>query len=86
LCGLQPPPKCRIVDVVGEGLLALDLDDGNQLAVTRLELRGAVDTDLLQLEVELVPESANLRERAPAEVAPVRVIDDDPRLRDRAHA
>ena len=40
--------------VVGEASAPRDLDDGNPLAVLRLELRIAVDRDLTQLEAELV--------------------------------
>ena len=40
--------------VVDEAPLAADLDDGDPLAVLRLELRDAVDRDLAQLEAELV--------------------------------
>src|SRR2546430_1519591 len=83
LCGLQPPPEARLVDVVREGLLALDLNDRDQLAVARLELRVSVDRDLLELELEIVPERAHLRERPLAEVTALGVVDGD--LRDRGH-
>jgi len=71
------------VDVVGEGLLAVDLNDWDQLAVARLELRVSVDRDLLELELEIVPERAHLRERPLAEVTALGVVDGDPR--DRGH-
>jgi hypothetical protein len=77
LCGLEPPPERRLVHVVGEDPLAVDLDDGDQLAVGRLELWVAVDRDLLQLEPELVAERPDLRERTLAEVAPGTVINRD---------
>jgi hypothetical protein len=72
------------VDVVREDLLPVDLDDRDQLAVARLELGRAVDRDLLQLELELLPQRAQLRERPLAEVAAVRV--ENRNLRDRAPA
>ena len=50
---------------------------GSQLAVGGLELRVTVDRDLPELESELVVQGAHLRERPLAEVAPVRVVDDD---------
>jgi len=42
------------MDVVDEPTLPGDLDDGDPLAVLRLERRVAVDLDLTQLEAELV--------------------------------
>jgi hypothetical protein len=65
------------VDVVGEDLLALDLDDRDQLPVARLELGVAVDRDLLERELELGVQRANLRECPLAKVAPRAVVDDD---------
>ena len=41
---------------VDERLLAVDLDDREQLAVAGFEVRIAVDQNLLELEAELVPE------------------------------
>ena len=41
-------------DEVDERLHVVDLDHRNQLAVARLELRIAVDRDLLEVEPELV--------------------------------
>jgi hypothetical protein len=52
LCEL-PPQRVRR-DEVDERLHAVDLDHGDQLAVARLELRIAVDRDLLELEPQLV--------------------------------
>ena len=40
--------------VVDEPPFSVDLDDGNPLAVLRLELGHAIDRDLGQLEAELV--------------------------------
>ena len=42
------------MDVVDEASRSVDLDDGDPLAVLRLELGIAVDRDLPQLEAELV--------------------------------
>jgi hypothetical protein len=54
LCVDLAPESVRL-DVVDEGPLAVDLDDRKPLAVASLELRVAVDPDLLQLERELGP-------------------------------
>jgi hypothetical protein len=86
LCGRQTAPEGLFVDVVGEDLLALDLDDWDQLPVGRLELGIAVDRNLLELEVKLLPERADLCERPFAKVTAVRVVNDDARFRDIAHA
>jgi hypothetical protein len=79
LCGLEATPESGLVHVVREGPLAVDLDDGDQLAVGRLELRVAVDGDLLELERELFAERPNLRQRTFAKMAVGRVVDDDSR-------
>ena len=63
--------------VVGERALAVDLDDGDQLAVARLQLGVAVDRDLLELEPELALKLSDRRPRALAEVAVARVVEDD---------
>jgi len=65
------------VDVEGEDLVPVDLDDGDQLAVARLELGVAVDRDLLKFEVKLLTEPAYLYECALTEVAILGVVDDD---------
>ena len=77
MCGREPAPESLLVDVIREDLLAVDLDDRDQLAVARLELRVAVDRDLLELELELVAEGPHLRERPLAEVAALGVVDDN---------
>ena len=65
----EPPAKrCRI-DEVDEFLLAVDLDDRDQLAEARLQLGVPVDRDLLELEPELVPSLDERRSRALTEVA-----------------
>jgi len=86
LCGLQAASEGGLVHVVGEGLPAADLDDGDQLAIGGLELLVTVDRDLPEVESELVVQGAHLRERPLAEVAAVRVVDDDSRATDRGHA
>ena len=61
--------------VVGEDLLAVDLDHGNQLAVATLELGVAVDRHLFELEPQLRVQSAHALERPLAEVTAVSVVD-----------
>jgi hypothetical protein len=70
--------------VVGKTPPAVDLDHRDPLAVRRLELRVPADVDLAQVERELLAKPAQLLERALAEVAALRVIDDY--LRDRSPA
>ena len=79
---LQPSPERLLVDVVGEDALAVDLDDGDPLAVARLELGVAVDRDLLELEAELLVQSAHLPHGPLAEVTIRGGVDDDFRDRD----
>jgi hypothetical protein len=50
LCGLEAAYESRLVNVVGEDALALELDYGQPLAVPSLELGIAADVDLLELE------------------------------------
>jgi hypothetical protein len=78
----EPPAKGFDVDEVREDLLAVDLDDGNQLAVAALELRVAGDVDLLELESELVAQGVERLAGALAQVAARRPVEDN--LRDRA--
>src|SRR5581483_11481717 len=83
LC-VQFPRKRGRVDVVDERALAVDLHHRQPLAVARLEVGDAADVHLLELELVRLP---HLGERCPrplAEVAVVRVVDDDPRDRDPA--
>jgi hypothetical protein len=74
---LEAPPEGALVEVVDERAGAVDLDDGQPLAVRRLELRVAGDVDLLELEAELVAQPDELRARALAEVAPLGVVERD---------
>ena len=50
--------------MVGEAAPPVDLDDGDPLAVLRLELGDAVDLDLAQLEAELVRAADTTRRAA----------------------
>jgi hypothetical protein len=74
------------VHVVGEAPPAVDLHDRQPLPVLGLQGGVAADVDLAQVEAELVPERAHLRERALAEVTALRVVDDDFGARDRCLA
>jgi hypothetical protein len=65
------------LDVVCEAAPAVDLDDRQPLAVLGLERLVAGDVDLAEPETELVLEGSQLRQRPLAEVATLRVIDDD---------
>jgi hypothetical protein len=47
------PPQGRLVDVVDEGALAVDLHHRQPLAVTRFQLRVVGDVDLRVRETEL---------------------------------
>jgi hypothetical protein len=68
-----------LLQVVDEPPLAVDLDHRQPLAVRPLELGIAADVDLLEIEVELVAQAGDLLPRALAEVAALRVEDDDAR-------
>jgi hypothetical protein len=61
------------IDVVDERALAVDLDHGQPLAITRLELVVARDVDFAQLEAELLFELDQNRPRPLAEVTALRV-------------
>jgi hypothetical protein len=67
LCGQGAPEPLR-GDVIDEHPPAVDLDDGEQLAVTRLEFGVAFDVDLLELEAEL---GAHLSHGVPRALAQV---------------
>jgi hypothetical protein len=72
-------PDERIdVDVVGEGLLAVDLDDRQQLAVASLELRIAGDVHLVEVELDVGPDRRERRPRPLAEAAIPRRVENDP--------
>jgi hypothetical protein len=82
LCGQLAPERVGL-DVVDERPHAVDLDHGKPLPVARLELGVAPDVNLLQLEAELLAQGRDLRTRTLAEVASLRVVEDDARATDR---
>ena len=65
------------VHEVREGALTVDLDDRQELAVSRLELVVVADVDQPELEVNLSPKRLGDRERASAEAAVGSVKDGD---------
>src|SRR5207302_7424386 len=76
LCSEAAPEPLRL-DVIDERADAVDLHDGDQLTIARLELLVAGDVDLAQVELELGAQLVELRPRALAEVAALRAIEDD---------
>ena len=75
-CGELAPERLRL-DVVGADALAVDLDNGNQLAVARLELGVTVDCDLDELEPKLVPKLDELGPCTFAEMATLGLVKED---------
>jgi hypothetical protein len=67
------------MDVVHESPSAVDLHDGNPLAVGGLELGIAVDRDLPQLEAELLSRGGDHPPGGRTEVAARRGVEDDRR-------
>ena len=65
------------MDVVGEGLLAVDLDDRQQLTVASLELRIAGDVHLVEVELDVLPDRSERRPRPLAEAAVLRRVEND---------
>jgi hypothetical protein len=65
------------VDEVGERPLAVDLDDGEQRPVARLEARIAVDRHDLELERRPAAHRLDDGERGLTQVAAGRCVDDD---------
>jgi hypothetical protein len=65
------------LDVVGEAPPSVDLDDREPLPVLGLERLVAGDVDLSEPKAELGLEGPNLCQRPLAEVAALRVVDDD---------
>jgi hypothetical protein len=74
------------LDEVREPPPAVDLHDGQPLAIRLLQMGYAGDVDLPKLEPELVPELSKLLECALAEVTAPRVVERDLRLTGRCHA
>jgi hypothetical protein len=66
-------------DVVDEGTLAVDLDDRQPLAIASLEVGIAADVNLDELELALCARLLQHRARPLAEVAPLRMKEDDAR-------
>jgi hypothetical protein len=75
---MQLATERRRIDVVDEGALAVDLDHGQPLAIPRLQLGVAADVDFAEVEAELVTRLGDDRAGPLAEVAPLRVVEDDP--------
>ena len=66
------------IHVIDESALAVDLHNRQPLAILRLEPRIPADVDFLELEVGLFADLFENRARAFAELAALRVIQDDP--------
>ena len=86
LCGRELPPEGLGLDVIRADALAVDLDHGNQLSISGLQLGIPVDPDLCDAETQLGTQARQLRLRALTEVAAGRRVDDDRRTTDRAPA
>ena len=69
--------KSLWIHVIDESALAVDLHNRQPLAILRLESRVPADVDLVELEVGLLADLFENRARAFAEVAALRVIEDD---------
>jgi hypothetical protein len=78
LCGQRTTESFRR-DVVDERSPPVDLDDGQHLAVARLELGIAADVDLLEVEAELRLRADDNLARALAQVAAGGVVETDAR-------
>src|SRR5215211_403222 len=74
------------MDVVVEGLDAVDKNDGDPFAVAGLELRDAGDVSLDEIELDLRAHAADNRARGVAQVAPAGGDELDPEARGRGHA
>ena len=69
--------KCLDLQVIGETPPSVDLDDGQPLAIRGLQSVVAADVDLAQRVAELGLQVPQPSDRDLAEVAPLRVVDDD---------
>ena len=76
--GFQAGAEALRVDEVGERLLAVDLDNGQQLAVATFELEASCDVDQLEIEVDLAADLIDDLECSFAEAAACSVVDGDP--------
>jgi len=72
------------IHVVDESALAVDLNDREPFAIASLELDVAADVDLVELEVDLLPDLLQEPARPLAEMTSLCVVEDD--LRDRCRA
>ena len=79
--GLQPGAERIRGHEVRKRALTIDLDDRQELAVARLELRIASDVHEIELELEVGTSLAHDFERTLAEVAARRVVERDPAQR-----
>ncbi len=79
--GLQPGAESIRRHEVRKRALTVDLDDRQELAVARLELRIASDVHEIELELEVGTGLAHDFERTLAEVAARRVVERDPAQR-----
>ena len=70
--------------VVREASAPVDLHDGKPFPILRLQMLYAADVDLVEVEIELCTERAQLFERALTQMAALRVVDDY--LRDKGRA
>ena len=77
MCGYFAP-KSIWIHVIDESPLAIDLHNRQPLAILRLEARIPADVDFVELEVSLFADLFEDRARAFAEVAALRVIQDNP--------
>jgi hypothetical protein len=77
LCELSPQ-RVRL-DEVRERALAVDLDDGQPLAVAGFQLRVAADVDLLELELKVRADCLDRAASRGAEVATLGVVEGDAR-------
>jgi hypothetical protein len=76
LCGYFAP-KGIWIHVIDESALAVDLHDREPLAILRLEPGIPADVNFIEFEVDLLADLFENRARAFAEVAALRVIEDD---------
>jgi hypothetical protein len=73
----EPAAEGVDVDVVREDLFAVDLDDGDQLAIASLELDVTGDVDLLELEVDLRTQPREGRASSVAKAATRSTVEND---------
>jgi hypothetical protein len=76
LCGYFAT-KSIWIHVIDESALAVDLDDRQQFPIARLEVRIAVDLDFLQFERDLLADLRHDLSRTLAQMATLRVVEDD---------